>query len=54
MVGRVMAQMHIEDMVRAADRERMARRVRRSGARGSVLRRVAGAAVSAVLWPVRN
>lgn len=54
MVDRTMAQMHIDDMVRAADRERIARQTRRAVARASVVRRVAGAVVSAVLWPVRH
>lgn len=54
MIGREMAQMHIDDMVRAAERERLGRQVRRPGGRQSTLRRVAIAVAAAVMWPVRH
>jgi hypothetical protein len=53
-IGREMAQMHIDDMVRAAERERLGRQVRRPGGRQSTLRRVAIAVAAAVMWPVRH
>jgi hypothetical protein len=49
-----MAQMHINDLVRAADRERLGRQVRRTAGRQGALRRVAIAVVAAVMWPVRH
>jgi hypothetical protein len=53
MVGREMAQMRIDDLVRAGARERMARKVRRDQGR-SVVRRVTTALASVVLWPIRH
>jgi hypothetical protein len=53
MIQREMARIHTGDMIRAAERERLAKRTRR--ARGqSALRRVGGAVLSAILWPVRH
>lgn len=56
MIDRAMAQGHIDDLVRVADRERVARGVRRArvSERGSLLRRVGGVIAAAVLWPIRH
>jgi hypothetical protein len=53
MVGREMTRLHIDDMLRAAERERIAGRVARARGR-SVFRRMAVAVASVVLWPVRH
>jgi hypothetical protein len=53
MIQREMARIQNDDMIRAAERERMAKRTRRGREQGA-FRRVAGAVVSAILWPVRH
>lgn len=56
-MDRVMAQGRIDDLIRGADRERLARRVRRARPgreRGAKVRRISGAVVSAVMWPIRH
>jgi hypothetical protein len=56
MYDRAMAQGRIDDLVRAAERERLARQTRAVGARerGSTVRRIGSIVVHAVLWPVRH
>jgi hypothetical protein len=56
MIDRAMAQGHIDDLLRTAEHQRVARRVRRAriGERGTLLRRVGGAVAAAVLWPIRH
>jgi hypothetical protein len=56
MYDRAMAQGRIDDLVRAADRERLVRstRVGRAGERAARRRRVASTVLHAVLWPVRH
>ena len=56
MIDRSMAQGHIDDLLRAADHQRIARRARRAriGERGTLLRRVGAAVAAAVLWPIRH
>jgi hypothetical protein len=57
MMDRVMAQGRIDDLIRAADHERLARRVRRARPgreRAAAVRRIAGAVATAVMWPVRH
>jgi hypothetical protein len=55
MYDRAMAQTRIDDLVRVAERERLARQTRpvRVGERGSVLRRIGAGVVHAVTWPGR-
>jgi hypothetical protein len=53
-ITREMARTHIDDLVRTAERERLARRVRRTEGRKSALRRVAASVAAAVMWPVRH
>jgi hypothetical protein len=56
MYDRAMAQTRIDDLVRVAERERLARQTRavRVGERGSVLRRIGTTVLHAVSWPVRH
>jgi hypothetical protein len=56
MYDRAMAQGRIDDMVRAAERERLARSTRavRAGERAARRRRVGSTVLHAVLWPVRH
>jgi hypothetical protein len=56
MYDRTMAQGRIEDMIRVAERERLALKTRalRTAARGSGLRRIAATITHAILWPVRH
>lgn len=48
------ARAHVQDMLRAAERERLARQVKRGAGGRSGLRRVTAAVVAAILWPVRH
>jgi hypothetical protein len=56
MIDRAMAQGHIDDLLRAAEHQRIVKRVRRAriGERGTLLRRVGSAVAAAVLWPIRH
>jgi hypothetical protein len=56
MYDRAMAQGRIDDLVRAAERDRLARRTRtvRAAERGSTLRRIGATVTHALLWPVRH
>ena len=56
MYDRAMAQARIDDLVRVAERERLARQTRavRAGERGNVIRRMGGAVVHALLWPAKH
>jgi hypothetical protein len=56
MYDRQMAQDRIDDMIRVADRERLARRTRaaRVAGRRSVLRRIGTGVAHAVTWPGRH
>jgi hypothetical protein len=55
MYDRAMAQGRIDDLVRAAERERLSRLTRnaRTGGRRGVLRRLGGLA-QALAWPIRH
>jgi hypothetical protein len=55
MYDRLMAQARIDDLVRVAERERIARRTRvsRIAGRTGVLRRIGAGVVHAVTWPGR-
>jgi hypothetical protein len=56
MYDRVVAQGRIDDLMRVAERERLARGTRagRTGARAASLRRIGSTVMHAVLWPVRH
>jgi hypothetical protein len=56
MYDRVVAQGRIDDLVRVAERERLARGTRagRAGVRAARLRRISSTVLHAVLWPVRH
>jgi hypothetical protein len=56
MYDRAMARGRIDDLLRAAERERLARQTRavRAAERGSSLRRIGAMVTHAVLWPVRH
>jgi hypothetical protein len=57
MIDRAMATGRIDDLVRTAEHERLARRVRRirgPGGRRRLARRVTGVVAATVLWPVRH
>jgi len=56
MYDRLMAQARIDDLVRVAERERIARRTRASriAGRTGVLRRISAGVVHAVTWAGRN
>jgi hypothetical protein len=56
MYDRAMAQGRIDDLIRAADRERLARKTRagRLEERRSRMRRIGATVTHAVLWPVRH
>lgn len=56
MYDRAMAQGRIDDLVHAAERERLARSTRavRAGERGAKRRRIGAAVLHALAWPVRH
>jgi hypothetical protein len=56
MYDRHMAQARIDDLIRVADRERLARRTRaaRVAGRRGVLRRIGAGVAHAVTWPGRH
>jgi len=56
MYDRAMAQGRIDDLIRVAERERLALQTRslRTAERGSRLRRIAATVTHAILWPVRH
>jgi hypothetical protein len=56
MYDRAMAQGRIDDLVRAAERDRLVRQTRsvRAAERGSRLRRIGAMVIHALLWPVRH
>lgn len=56
MYDRQMAQSRIDDLVRVAERERMARRTRaaRVAGRNGLLRRIGAGVAPAVTWPGRH
>jgi hypothetical protein len=56
MYDRAMAQGRIDDLVREANHERLARRTRgaASAQRRGVLRRLGAGAVQAITWPARH
>jgi hypothetical protein len=56
MHDRTMAQGRIDDLIRVAERERLARKTRtlRTAERGSRFRRIASTITHAILWPVRH
>jgi hypothetical protein len=48
------AKAHIDDLLREAEHERLARRVRRTPRGRGVIRRGAGAVAAADLWTIRR
>jgi hypothetical protein len=56
MYDRAMAQGRIDDLVRTAERDRLARKTRavRTGERATRFRRLGATVTHAVLWPVRH
>ena len=56
MYDTAMAQARVDDLVRVAERERLARRTRaaRVGERGSVFRRIGATVLHSVTWPAKH
>ncbi len=56
MYDRAIAQERVNDLVRAAEADRLARRARRARAaeRGTIMRRMGNAVTAALLWPIRR